>query len=212
MQNKWQSYNVWFLRYQAQHTELFVIFDNFLPFYLPNNPKIGFEKLKKMPGGIIILCMCNKWQSYDIWFLRYWVWCTEFFVILEYFLSFYPPNNSKNQNFEKMKITPGDIIILHMCTINDNHMMFGSLYLDVRDGQKFLSFWTIFCPFTPVKTWKIKIFEKWKNRLEISSFYTNVTKMIIICYIVPEIRCKMGCKAILIFYFGLFYGLLPPPP
>ena len=128
-----------------------------------------------------------------------------FFVLLP------PPNNSKNQNFEKMKITPGDIIILHMCTINDNHMMFGSLYLDVRDGQKFLSFWTIFCPFTPVKTWKIKIFEKWKNRLEISSFYTNVTKMIIICYIVPEIRCKMGCKVILIFYFGLFYGLLPPP-
>ena len=125
------------------------------------------------------------------------------------FCPFTPPNNSKNQNFEKMKITPGDIIILHMCTINDNHMMFGSLYLDVRDGQKFLSFWTIFCPFTPVKTWKIKIFEKWKNRLEISSFYTNVTKMIIICYIVPKIRCKMGCKVILIFHFGLFYGLLP---
>ena len=51
---------------------------------------------------------------------------TEFFVILDHFLPFYPPNNPKNQNFEKMKKTPGDIIILHKCTINDNHMMYGS--------------------------------------------------------------------------------------
>ena len=27
----------------------------------------------------------------------------------------------KNQNFENIKIRPGDIIIFHMCTINDNH-------------------------------------------------------------------------------------------
>ena len=46
-----------------------------------------------------------------------------------HFLSFFallPPNNTENQNFEKMKKTPGYIIILIMCTINDNHMMYGS--------------------------------------------------------------------------------------
>ena len=48
-----------------------------------------------------------------------------FFVLL-------PPNNPKNQNFEKMKKKkqktkkPRDIIMLHMFTINDNHMMYGS--------------------------------------------------------------------------------------
>ena len=42
------------------------------------------------------------------------------------FFALLPPNNPKNQNFEKMKKTPGDIIILHMCTVNDNHMMYGS--------------------------------------------------------------------------------------
>ena len=44
------------------------------------------------------------------------IWsATECFVILDHFLSFYPPNDLKNQNFEKMKKkTPGDII-LHMC-------------------------------------------------------------------------------------------------
>ena len=51
---------------------------------------------------------------------------TKFFVILDQFLPFYPSNNPKNQNFEKMKKQPGDIITLHMCTINNNHMMYGS--------------------------------------------------------------------------------------
>ena len=37
-----------------------------------------------------------------------------------------PPNNLQNQNFEKMKKTPGYVIILHMCTINENYMMYGS--------------------------------------------------------------------------------------
>ena len=50
----------------------------------------------------------------------------EFFVILDCFLQFYSPNNPENQNFEKMKKARGDTIILHMCTINDNHMMYGS--------------------------------------------------------------------------------------
>ena len=39
---------------------------------------------------------------------------------------FTPPNNPKNQNFGKLKTTCGDIIILHMCTFNENHMMYGS--------------------------------------------------------------------------------------
>ena len=42
-----------------------------------------------------------------------------------HFLPFDPPKNPKNQNFENEK-TPGDIIILHLCTTNDNHMMYGS--------------------------------------------------------------------------------------
>ena len=59
-------------------------------------------------------------------FLRYRVQQREFFVILEHFFPFHPPNNLENQNFEKMKKTSGDIITLHMRTINDNHMMYGS--------------------------------------------------------------------------------------
>ena len=71
----------------------------------------------------------HKWRSYDVWFLRYL-----------HFLSFWtiscpltlPPQslyNSENPNFEKMKKMPGDIIILQKCTVNDNHIMYGSWYM-----------------------------------------------------------------------------------
>ena len=40
-----------------------------------------------------------------------------------------PPNNQENQNSKKkkkVKKIPGDIIILHMCTIHEDHTMYGS--------------------------------------------------------------------------------------
>ena len=37
-----------------------------------------------------------------------------------------PPNNPENKTFEKMEKNPGDIIILHMSTINKNHVMYDS--------------------------------------------------------------------------------------
>ena len=42
------------------------------------------------------------------------------------FFALLPPKNPKNQKFEKMKNIAGDIIILHICTKNYNHMMYGS--------------------------------------------------------------------------------------
>ena len=61
-----------------------------------------------------------------------------------------------------MKKTPGDITILHMCTINDNYMVYGSRDME-HNEQNFLSFWTIFCTFTPLKTKKNQNFEKMKK-------------------------------------------------
>ena len=49
----------------------------------------------------------------------------NFFVILDSSLPFYPPNNPKYQNFEKLGKQPGDIVF-HSCNINDNHMKYGS--------------------------------------------------------------------------------------
>ena len=89
--------------------------------------------------------------------MRYGVPQTEFFVIMDRFLPFYHPMDPENQNFEKMKKTLEDIIILQMFTINDNHMIYDFSDMECN-RQIFLSFWTIFCPFTPPLTpRKIKI-------------------------------------------------------
>ena len=42
------------------------------------------------------------------------------------FFGLYPSNSPKNKNFQKMKTTPGDMIILHMCTKNYDQVIYGS--------------------------------------------------------------------------------------
>ena len=70
---------------------------------------------------------------------------TEFLVILNHFLPFYPPNIPENLNFEKKK-TPGDIIILHKCTKNRDHMLYCSLDMTCNGFNCYFSFWAIFHP------------------------------------------------------------------
>ena len=60
----------------------------------------------------------HKWQSYDVWFLRYGAWKTESLVILDIFCPFTSLTTQKNLNFEKMNETPGGIIILYKCPQN----------------------------------------------------------------------------------------------
>ena len=42
------------------------------------------------------------------------------------FYALLPANNLKNKNFEKLKKTPGDIIILQWCTKNHDYMLYRS--------------------------------------------------------------------------------------
>ena len=82
----------------------------------------------------------------------------------------------------------------------------------VHDGYNcYFSFWAIFCPLTPLTQKIIFLFFFFKKKpLEISSFYTSVPKVMIICYTVPKIWCMMD--VIFIFHFGLFFALLPQHP
>ena len=125
--HEWKSYDVCLLRYKAWQTELFVILDHFFPFTPLTTHKIKIlKKWKKPPGDIITLHMCpinDNHMMYNSWNMKH---DDRIFCHFGPFLPFYPCNNPKNQNFEKLKKTPGDIIILHMCAINDNHMMYGS--------------------------------------------------------------------------------------
>ena len=106
-----------------------------------------------------------------------------------------------------MKKSPGNIIILHMCTINDNHMMHGSWDIEC-DRQNFLSFWTIFYPFTLI-TQKVIILKKWETITKkhediiLQSCTINENLMM---YGSWEIKhdWKNFC------HLGLFFAILPP--
>ena len=133
-----------------------------LPTYGPRKSKF-WQNEKNSWGYYHFTKVYHKWQPYIwLWFLRYGVQQTEFFLSFwTIFCPFNPLINWKIKILKKWKKTPGDIIILYICTINNNHMIYGSWDME-RDRQNFLSFWTIFCPFTsPLKTWKIKILKKW---------------------------------------------------
>ena len=124
------------------------------------------------------------------------------FVILDCFLPFYTPNNLKNQNFQKMKLMPGAIIILHMCTIYENHLMFGSLDFEC-DWQIFFSFWTTFCPFNNPKN---QNFEKMKKTPGDILHMCTINDNHMWC-MVPEIWSmtdKIFC------HFVQFFALLSP--
>ena len=74
--------------------------------------------------------MCTKKsQTYDARFLRYGVRCTEFFVILGYFLPFHPPQQpgkSKKKKNKKSTCRCRPFTLLHVCTLYEDQMMYGS--------------------------------------------------------------------------------------
>ena len=80
--------------------------------------------------------------------------------------------------------------------------MYGSW--DMEHKQKTsLSFWAIFCSFTPLTPQKIKILKKWKeNTWRYHDFTQILPKIMIICYTVSEIWHVTG--VIFIFHFRLF--------
>ena len=115
---------------------------------------------------------------------------------------------------QKMKIskewkkTPGDII-LHKCAKNHDHIFYCSWHMSdvivIFHFGKFLALWS------PLpNSSKNENCAKIKKQLEVSSFNTSVPKIMIICFIVPEIWHLTD--VIVSFHFGLFFALLPPSP
>ena len=96
-----------------------------------------------------------------------------------------------------------EIIILHLSITNDDHIMYGSW--DMECNRQNLQ-GPIFLPFSTTNNSKNQDFEKWKKCLEISSFYTSVPKIMILCHTVPEIW--RVTDVICIFHFKLFFALL----
>ena len=144
--HKWQSYDVWFLRYGAQqtiscHSEPFFAL---LPSYGPRKSKF-WKNEKNSWRYYNFTNLYHKWQSYDVWLQRYGVQWTEFFAIPDHFLLLYPLTTQKIKILKKWKKkkTTGDM-------------------------DRFL-------PFYPLTTQKINILQKMKKILEILSFYTSIS-------------------------------------
>ena len=174
------------------------------PYYQPKKSKFWKSKIEAQKYYHFTL-VYHRWQSYDVWFLTYWAWQTELFVMLSYVLFFY---KSENWNFEKIKTTHRDIIILHRCTIKDNHMINGSW--DVKcHRQNFYRRLGHFLSFYPPNSSKIEnIKKKWKTSAEILSFYTIVPKIMIIGYAVPETWIVMDVLSVS--HFEQYFSFLPP--
>ena len=149
MHQKSQSYDVQFLRYRVRHKN----FCHFRPFFCP------FASPLKIPNIKVL----KKWKKFLVIFSFYTYMCTinedhmiyGFWNIrcdrqkfLTFWANFCPFNPLKTWNIKilTLKKTPGDITILHICTINDNPMMYNGSWDIECNRHNFLSFWTIFHP------------------------------------------------------------------
>ena len=83
-------------------------------------------------------------------------------------------------------------------------MMYGS-YDMKHDKHNFLLFWTVFGPFTLLTTQKNQNFENLKKMSADIINLHKCTKIMIMCYTVPEIWHVTD--VIVIFHFGLFFAL-----
>ena len=107
-------------------------FFTLLPHYWPWNLKFG-KNVKNTWRHYPFTHVYHKSRSYayDVWFLRYKVKWTEFFVILSHFLPF------NLLTIQKIKILKNkkslEILSFYTCVPNANHMMYDSWDIDATD-------------------------------------------------------------------------------
>ena len=149
--------------WDIEHDRLkLVILGYFLPLYQKRNQKNqNFEKMKNIAGDIVITVPKIK-IIYDLRFLD-----TEW--DRQNFLSFWVISCSFTRLMTlKIKILKKwrkvlEILPLHTCVLYLKIIWCMVPEIWSVTDRIFLSFWIAFCPFTPLLTWKIKIFKKWKN-------------------------------------------------
>ena len=118
-------------------------------FFIPiTTRKIHFlKKWKNTRTNYPFTHLQQKLRSCYVWFLRYGAWHADFFVILGFFLSFYPPDNPENQNFWKTRKKLQEILSFHTCV----PQMAITWYMAPKISSArdiFFSSWTIFWPLT----------------------------------------------------------------
>ena len=165
------------MKYSSWDTELDRILLSFWAIFSPltvitTQKNENYEKIKSLEILSFYTCVSQM----IIWCMVPEILSTtdKIFCHFGLFFALLPPNNPKNQNFEKMKKIPRGSIILNMSTINENHIMYDSWDTE-RDRivSHFGTFFALLHPL-PLTTQRIKISKKWKKHLEISLFYKSV--------------------------------------
>ena len=111
------------LREGCNYFSFWVIFCPFIPLTARKRKLKKKKKQKKAHGDIIIYICVPKIMIRSCAVPE--IWCMTDVIVISHFGLFFALL-LPNQNFEKIKTTPGDIIILHMCTKNYDQMMYGS--------------------------------------------------------------------------------------
>ena len=142
-------------------------------------------KVKKRPKNFIILHECTK--IILIWLIVTKKWCAHQYRLFRPLFALSTLFGPKYQKIWKIKEIPGDIIILHQCTKNWNHVIFNSQNVMWIALQVILSYLCLLPNFWPKKS---KFLKKRKKHLGISSFYTCIPKITIIWCIVPLKWCR----------------------
>ena len=112
-----------------------------------------------------------------------------------------PPNNPENQNFEKLKKSFGDLIIVHLCTKTHNHMTYASWGMEWN--RQFFVILGHFFPYTPLLTQKIIIWKNVKNTWRYYPF-TNVHHKWRSYVWFLRLRCN---RQSFFSFWGIFYTL-----
>ena len=115
--------------------------------------------LKKIKKHLEILLVYTnviyKWQ----WCVVSEIWSTMDRICCHFgsFFPFYPTNNHENQNVQKILKSTWRYNFTNAYHKWQSYMVHRSW------DMNFLSFWTIFCHFTPLTNQKIKTLKKWKK-------------------------------------------------
>ena len=128
-----------------------------------------------MPGDIILLYIhvytyiLYTFYIHILLYIHSWyIRCDrqKFSSFWAIFCPFSPLTTWKTKLFT-LKKTRGDLIILYICTINDNPEMSSA-------SDNFLSFWTVFVLLPSYGPRKSKFWKKWNKHHKILSFYKCV--------------------------------------
>ena len=112
--------------------------------------------MDKTSGDIIILNLCNKKKHDHMMYAYSFVECLHrqnFLSFQTIFCFFAPLLTLKLKIWKKCKNPPGHIILLYMCTINQDHMIYGSWGMKFN-RQIFFVILHNFLPFYPPNTLK----------------------------------------------------------